>query len=537
MQVFPSTGRTVSFGPPGPATPPQERGTPEMRRILAGLVALGLTATAFAPTSVAAPARGPQEGAASLDGHLLGHLGYPAVGQAEEFVGRQEQLGERPATTAQGGNARYGREGCKPEKTYKAGDERKFWVSQQQAGNTQIDAVLASKSRHGYIWVQKEFYLGVDADLPEGGFVTKSEADRAGASWDKIYGVDRRYFGKEPNPAYDAVNLAPGLPKDWRDADCDPRVHILNFPIDAGGTSLSFIAGYFSSEHEYPNGNGEHESPFSNEAEMFFMNSLLLDTGDATYNGVLAHEFFHMIQFSNDYNEETWVNEGMADVAAIVNDFGDVVDGHISDFESEPDQSLIDWSSTLGDYGQAFLFFDYLFNKYGAKEDTSTGKLEAYLPLARILTKTKADGIEGITKVLRKRSATLEGGLPRYFSNGGFAKVYRDWLVANYLDDPSFKSGQFGYNHRDVKVAEADGDETQEQSDEDTSVHPYGADYYGFTGNGELASEYTDPVAIIPATEGQPEPTGGFFGWGNRGDEMLTWLSAGPTSSLRLLRS
>ena len=37
-------------------------------------------------------------------------------------------------------------------------------------------------------------------------------------------------------------------------------------PIDAPGANggLGYIAGYYSSEHEYPNGQGEHASPFSN---------------------------------------------------------------------------------------------------------------------------------------------------------------------------------------------------------------------------------------------------------------------------------
>jgi hypothetical protein len=74
-----------------------------------------------------------------------------------------------------------------------------------------------------------------------------------------------------------------------------------------------------------------------------------------------------MIQFSNDYNEETWVNEGMADVAAVVNGFGDVVEGHIDSYEEHPDEHLFDWTSDLGDYGQAFLYFDYFFNHYGAR--------------------------------------------------------------------------------------------------------------------------------------------------------------------------
>ncbi|MEO8323615.1 MAG: hypothetical protein ABI571_05700, partial [Actinomycetota bacterium] len=271
-----------------------------MKRLLSALLSVACASLVLTTGASASPAPVKANGGIlDFNDFLLGHLSYPAVEQADRFIAKQEKA-PRPAP---GGD--YGTAGCEPETTYEVGDQRTFWTSQQQLGNQEESFTLAAKSEHGYVWVQDEFYIPVPVDLPEG-FVSQAEAEAAGADWDAIYVTNRSYFGKEPNPNYDAVNLAPGLPADWRDADCDPRVHILNFPIDLGAnTSLGYVAGYFSSEHEYPNGTGEHESPYSNEAEMFFMNSLFLNPGDDTYAGVLAHEFFHMIQFSNDYNEET----------------------------------------------------------------------------------------------------------------------------------------------------------------------------------------------------------------------------------------
>jgi immune inhibitor A len=484
-----------------------------VRRLVATLGVLVLSTVPAAGSVAARPGPSPSGRMLTYDDHLRAHLSYPAVQQADAFVARQEAKRKRPPPVAT----------CTPGPAYNVGDQRKFWVSQQQLGNMQIDAVLAAKSDHGYVWVQKEFYLPLGQSAPGGGFVRKAEAEKAAADWESIYAVDRRYFGSEPNPFEDPVNLASGLPPGWRDADCDPHVHILNFPIDAPvvNGALSYVAGYFSSEHEYPNGSGEHESPFSNEAEMFFMNSLMLNVGSATYNGVLAHEFFHMIQFSNDYNEETWVNEGMADVAAVVNGFGDVVEGHIDSYEEHPDQHLFDWTSDLGDYGQAFLYFDYFFNHYGAPENPATTDLESYIPMARVLTQTPADGAEGITTTLVARSKKQTRALDAYYRTGDFEKVYADYAVANFVDDPALDAGQYGYANRDVAVAASGGEDS---SPPDSTVHPYGADYYDIQGDGSMAATAEDPVAIIPASEGQPAPTGGFFAWSNRADEMLTWL-------------
>jgi hypothetical protein len=493
------------------------------KKILLSLLCAALAFSLVGRVGAAPAPLGAAGGGLSFDDFLTGHLSYPAKQQAEAFLGRQEKLATRPATTA-AEDTPYGKAGCTPKVGYNVGDERSFWVSGNVAntptGNQRITATLAAKSPHGYLWVQKEYYLAVDGSAPEGGFVTQGEAKEALLDWEKIYGINREYFGHEPNPNEPAVNLPPGLPSDWRDADCDVRVSILNFPIDTPGSSLGYIAGYYSSEHEYPNGDGEHESPFSNETEMFFMNSATLDVGDDTYAGVLAHEFFHMIQFSNDYNEATWVNEGMADIAAVVNGFGDIVEGHVTAYEEEPDNHLFHWGSEVADYGQAFLFFDYLFNHYGDPEVKDTDKLEAY-GLAKLLTRTKADGPAGVARTIAARSDALKSRLAPYYSKASFGKVFKDYLVANYLDKPDAAQGQFGYANRDVKVATAGtGD-----SAGDTTVHSYAGDYYEIAGGGTLNRMITrSRVTMIPATQGQPQPKGGFFSWSNRADEMITYL-------------
>jgi hypothetical protein len=487
------------------------------KRALVLLTALSLL-VAMAVASNATVLQPPLATDLTYDDYLSGHLATPALKQAERFVAGQEKSGSRALQT--GGD--YGFKGCTAPEEYEVGATRTFWVSQQQAGNTEITAVLADKSPRGYMWVQQEFYLGDAPSVPEGGFVTQEEAQAGLEKWDTIYDINRTYFGTEPNPSSAAQNLAPGLPKNWRDADCDKRINILNFPIDAGTDSPGgYIAGYFSSEHEYPNGEGEHESPYSNEAEMFFMNSLFLNVGDDTYAGVLAHEFFHMIQFAHDYNEATWVNEGMADVAAVVNGFGDIVQGHIDAYLEEPDDHLFDWGGRVNDYGQAFLFFDYLFNHYGAPEVESTDRLEAY-GLAKLLTRTAPDGDTGITKVLKSRSDGLLSKLSSYYGRRStFKKVFRDYIVANRIDKPESSHGQFGYANRDVQAVTAG---TGDASPADSTVHQYAAEYYEVPSDGTFSTSVQNPIAVIPASEGQPAPENGFFAWSNRADEMITYM-------------
>jgi Immune inhibitor A peptidase M6 len=141
--------------------------------------------------------------------------------------------------------------------------------------------------------------------------------------------------------------------------------------------------------------------------------------------------------------------------------------------------------------------------------------------MARVLTQTPADGAEGITTTLAARSKKQTRALDAYYRTGDFEKVYADYAVANFVDDPALDAGQYGYANRDVAVAASGGEDS---SPPDSTVHLYGADYYDIQGDGSMAATAEDPVAIIPASEGQPAPTGGFFAWSNRADEMLTWL-------------
>ncbi|MCB0240386.1 MAG: hypothetical protein KDH08_17465, partial [Anaerolineae bacterium] len=110
------------------------------------------------------------------------------------------------------------------------------------------------------------------------------------------YPTDRNFFGSEWSPG----------------VDNDPRLHILH--SEQLGDS---IAGYFSGADEVSN----KAQPFSNEREMFYINIDNTKPDTDFYNGVLAHEFQHMIHWYQDKNETSWVNEGMSELASELNGY------------------------------------------------------------------------------------------------------------------------------------------------------------------------------------------------------------------------
>ena len=61
----------------------------------------------------------------------------------------------------------------------------------------------------------------------------------------------------------------------------------------------------------------------SNEKDMFYIDiegsGGPRAVGSGYYNGVIAHEFQHVITNKQDGNEETWIGEGMSHLAIYLN--------------------------------------------------------------------------------------------------------------------------------------------------------------------------------------------------------------------------
>lgn len=192
----------------------------------------------------------------------------------------------------------------------------------------------------------------------------------------------------------------------------DPRITLLYGPLRGA-------AGYYSGADEYPT----LVHRYSNQRRMLYLNSQVLRIGTPFFAQVLAHELQHAFHQSADPNEETWVNEGLSELAAELAGYRSSL---VQEFARAPSTSLTEWadepSASVPHYGAAHLFFRYLFQHYGGKEA---------IPL---LVHEPADGIAGV-----------EAFLSRIGSGKTFAQVFQDWAVANLLgngDGPHFyKSG------------------------------------------------------------------------------------------------
>jgi immune inhibitor A len=351
---------------------------------------------------------------------------------------------------------------------YSVGTRRLFHVSNVDTDEQfDIQATLEYKTEHVYMWVEE----GVRFDQDE-------LAAAADLFEEQTYVIDRAFFGSE---------WAPGV-------DNDPHVTILH----ARGLGDS-VAGYYSSADEFVSAVRDD----SNEMEMFYINIENVTINDEFYNGVLSHEFQHMIHWYNDRNEETWMNEGFSELAMVLNGFD--TGGSEWMFAMEPDTQLNSWPEGPGaagaNYGAGYLFTSYFLDRFGPE---ATQALVAH----------PENSFASVEAVLEELGTEL-----------AYEDLFGDWIVANLLDDPTVADARYGY--AEIDPPSFDVESTYRESDypvsESATVHQHGTDYVELHGERPLVFRFTGSTQI--GLVDTAAYSGRYFWWSNRGDDsdmMLT---------------
>jgi immune inhibitor A len=341
------------------------------------------------------------------------------------------------------------------------GARRDFWVVQTDPPRSfQVSATLRAVSEHAYLYVQDDTGVS-DADMR-----------RAADDFDsKVYPSVTRMFGA-PAPA--AV-------------DPDPRITILH-------VRLPSVGGYFTDIDQMPT----TLVPISNERRMIYIDLRAGPPGTASYPGLVAHEFQHLIHQGLNPNAEAWINEGLSEVA------NETVGGEggtsLKAYRDAPGTQLTDWAasgSNAAHYGTSHAFLRYLLRLYGGLDNG--GALAAKGGL----------GVNEVQRYLREGNYAA-----------GFEDVFADWLVAGYLNLPG--DGRFSNPGADTKVRTIlrprDGD------DGDDSVNQFGADYFEIAPSGrDLVFSFKGDTTIKQVPN-EPAAGSGQW-WSGRGDSIDTTLT------------
>lgn len=319
--------------------------------------------------------------------------------------------------------------------TYQTDDTAPFWTKNfATQENRQITAVLRYQSADLLLWVEEGVRVTDDAI-----------ATAATHIEDDILPTSRAIFGPEWTPGVDG----------------DPRLTILHV-ADVGGSATA----YFDFANQYVTA----VNPYSNQREMLTVGMATAPLGSDTYFSAIAHELQHLIQWHSDGNEDGWLNEGVAELAARLN--GYPLDRG-SDYVSNPDIQLTDLSQQPDvisqHYAAAALFTTYFYEQYGQ---------EAIQALAR----HPENGRSGINATLAELG-----------SSQTFTDLFADWLAANAAPASSYRT----LTLPDLQPQPLDFGETVTDS-----VHQFGADYYRLP-TGQAATAVftgTQQVPLFPTT-------------------------------------
>ncbi len=360
------------------------------------------------------------------------------------------------------------------------GSVRTFWVDNlDEDYEFQVEAELVYKTDHIYVYYE----VGQPIDL-----------DAIRRSTDRFETVIRprihAVFGQEWSPGIDG----------------DPHLVILH-----AGNMGDWVAAYYASSSEYP----VQAVPTSNEAEMFFVNLDTMRTaiGTAEYESVLAHEFQHMVHWHVDRNEESWLNEGASELAAMIAGYG--ASGFAWSFLQNPSLQLNTWPEGGGrgvHYGAAFLFMAYFYDRYGEAATTA-------------LIRSPENGLAGVETALAEIQATD----PATGAPVTLVDLFGDWLVANLLHNPAVGDGRYAYHFTALQnLPRASLTRQLSASDEPVALDgwQWGAQYLHLPGGAEprtyrLTFEGDTSVSIVPVDA----HSGRYMWWSNRADESDTRLT------------
>lgn len=142
------------------------------------------------------------------------------------------------------------------------------------------------------------------------------------------------------------------------------------------------------------------------------------------YEGIIAHELQHLLHDDVDSDEDTFLNEGLSDFAMVVCGYASAA-SHLDGLKAHPENSLVAWEDQggleiLADYGIAFLWTYYLWEKFGTQ-------------FIKDMFNDELNGIVSVNSLLQSISKGLH-----------FDETFRDFSVAMLIDS-SMANYRYGF--------------------------------------------------------------------------------------------
>lgn len=354
------------------------------------------------------------------------------------------------------------------------GATQKFWILNASTDEySQIDATLLYVTPLTYFWAE------------EPASVNEAEMKALIDTFDsRIIPTNREFFGSEWMPGIDG----------------DPHIYMLYV------RNIGNIGGYFSSSDEY----NPLVRQYSNGHEAFVLKGEQ-PLGSAYAYSTLAHEFVHMIQWTTDRNDATWIDEGSANLGVLLN--GYAVGGSDQIYVQSPDLQLNDWATNDSPdfrphYGQSFLYLAYFLDRFGQEA-------------TKALTANPENDLASVDDTLKTLNA-IDSQTGKLITADD---LFMDWAAAMYLLNENVGDGRYTYHNYPgaPRTGNTDAISDCPQSVLTRDVHQYGIDYINVSCAGDHTLTFTGSTAVrmLPA-----DPSSGLFAFatnrGNQSDMTLT---------------
>jgi hypothetical protein len=200
-----------------------------------------------------------------------------------------------------------------------------------------------------------------------------------------------------------------------------------------------------------------------------------------------------MVRWHDDPNEESWMDEGLAQVAERISGYDQAFTHYNYLFDSRV--QLNSWSQDFREsyshYGAGYLYMLYLWERLGT------------------------DAVRQIARSPASSFAAVDEGLAPLGTSAD--AVFADWIVANYVNDPSIEDGRYGYTTESLIPVCPRTRLAQARTIPPTSSLPqYSAHYVELEGEGEFDISFRGDteVGLIPVAA----YSGQSFWWSNRAD-------------------
>jgi immune inhibitor A len=319
------------------------------------------------------------------------------------------------------------------------GTVKGYYVSNDYTGDYDpVDMVKRGEGVNCEIWVQDN--MSYPWGDPRNEFtsqysISDEQVDYIIAQFDdNIYPIETDFFSEAPilNGSNEMITSYFGDVDTFNTTDGHKTMIMISNIRDENyydPTYSIYIAGYFS----------------PTVAMLYDRNVINIDCRDWTnrtgdnpsrpflYEGVVAHEYQHLLHDFVDPSEETWINEGCSDYSEFLCGYGKAMAGHISAFLQDPSNSLTVWNdqgddNILADYGASALFMMYLNDQFGGST------------IIQELFNNNKTGTDSVTDTLKT------GGYPSW----NFEMAFKSWRLANLIH--ANQPGDGLYNYRSIDL-------------------------------------------------------------------------------------